>query len=120
MKSLWIVGLALLMVGCSTATTYHAKDFHGEGYRDYRLSADRFTVTFQANEHTKPEDVRKFAIRRASEVATNYGYRYFVVEKERDLSRICTVKSKKESVTSFRNLLEGTEEPHTQMIVKER
>ncbi|WP_316357638.1 CC0125/CC1285 family lipoprotein [Candidatus Neptunichlamydia sp. REUL1] len=120
MKKLWIVGLALLLVGCSTATTYHAKDFHGEGYGDYRLSADRFTVTFRANEHTEPEDVRRFALRRASEVATNYGYRYFIVEQERDLSHTSTVKSKEERVSSFIDLLEGTEDPQKKIIVRER
>ncbi len=120
MKNLWIVGLTLLTVGCSTATTYHPKDSHGEGYGDYRLSADRFTVTFRANENTEPEDARRFTLRRASEVATNYGYRYFVVEQEKDLSRTCTVKSKEERVASFIDLLEGKEEPQKRIIVKER
>ncbi len=120
MKNLWIVGLALLMVGCSTATTYHLKDFHGEGYGDYRLSADRFTVIFRANKHTEPEDVRRFALRRASEVATNYGYRYFIVEQERDLTRTSTFKPKEKWVSSFVDLLEGTENPQKKIIERER
>ncbi|MCB1110944.1 MAG: hypothetical protein KDK64_08175 [Chlamydiia bacterium] len=120
MKKLWILGSALLLVGCSTATTYHARNFMGEGYGDYRLSVDRFTVTFRANEHTGPEDVRKYALRRASEVATNYGYRYFIVEEERDLTRISTVKSKEERMTAFLDLLEDKQEPQKKVIEKER
>lgn len=115
-----IFSLGLVLAGCSAATTYHARDFSGEGYGDYRLAEDRFTVTFRANEHTEPEEVRKYALRRASEVATNYGYRYFTVEQERDLTRVSIVKSKEERLTSFLNLLEDTQEPQKKVIEKER
>ena len=120
MKKLWIAGIAMLMVGCSTATTYHARDFQGEGYGDYRLSENRFTVTFRANEYTEPEDVRKFALRRASEVATNYGFRYFTVEDERDLTRKSIVKTTEERETSFWDLLDGKEDAQTRTVERER
>ncbi|MCB1106485.1 MAG: hypothetical protein KDK76_00140 [Chlamydiia bacterium] len=120
MKKLLFCGLALLMVGCSTATTYHAKNFLGEGYGDYRLSVDQFTITFRANEDTDPEDVRRFALRRASEVATNYGYRYFVIENERDLTRVQTVKSEEERVSTFLDLLEEKRRPEKRVIKKVR
>lgn len=120
MKKFMILGLGLLLVGCSPATNYHAKNFFGEGYKDYRLSADSFTVTFRANEHTDPEDVRRFALRRASEVATNYGYRYFSVVEERDLTRISTVKSTEERETTFWDLLEDKKEPQKRTVEKER
>lgn len=115
-----IFSLGLVLAGCSAATTYHARDFSGEGYGDYRLAVDRFTITFRANEHTEPEEVRKYALRRASEVATNYGYRYFTVEQERDLTRVSIVKSKEERLTSFLNLLEDAQEPQKKVIEKER
>ena len=120
MKKLIILGLSLILIGCSSATTYHAKNFIGEGYGDYRLSTDLFTVTFRANQHTDQEDVRKFALRRASEVATNYGYRYFIVVEERDLTRISTVKSTEERVSEFWNLLDNTKEPQKQTVEKEQ
>lgn len=120
MKKLMIFSLGLVLAGCSAATTYHARDFSGEGYGDYRLAVDRFTITFRANEHTEPEEVRKYALRRASEVATNYGYRYFTVEQERDLTRVSIVKSKEERLTSFLNLLEDAQEPQKKVIEKER
>jgi len=119
MKKLWIGCLSLLLVGCSAATTYHARDFMGEGYGEYRLAADRFTVTFRANEYTEIEDVRKFALRRASEVATNYGYRYFTVEEERNLSRKSFVKSKEEIPVSYLDLLEDKKNSQKRIVTKE-
>lgn len=120
MKKLLFAGLALLMVGCTVPTTYHAKDFQGEGYGDYRLSVDRFTVTFRGNGHTNPEDVKQFALRRASEVATNYGYRYFTVEKERDLTRRREIKSQEERVTTFTDLLEKKNIPQKKVVERTR
>lgn len=100
-----ILALGLLVVGCSPATSYHAKDYSGKGFSEYRLANDRFNVCFRANEYTDMEDVRMYALRRASEVTTNHGYRYFTVVNERDLSHKEVIKNK----TSHKE--ESTKEP---------
>ena len=48
-KKAILAGLsALLLAGCSTS--YHQKGFFGDGYSDYRVNQDKFTVTFRGNE----------------------------------------------------------------------
>lgn len=83
--------LGLLTVGCSVSQ-YHAKDYQGNGYSEYRMAADRFIVTYRGDRFTDPEDVQRYALRRAAEVASNYGYRFFLVENNRDLSRTSIVQ----------------------------
>ncbi|MCB1115826.1 MAG: hypothetical protein KDK71_05080 [Chlamydiia bacterium] len=78
-----LILLGLFCAGCS-ASQYHAKDYQGNGYSECRMSLDRFAVTYQGDRKASPEEVRKFALQRAAEVTTNYGYRYFVVESEND------------------------------------
>lgn len=90
--------LGALVTGC-TMTQYHAKDYQGNGYSEYRTSPDMFAVTYRGDRYTDPEDVRKFALKRAAEVTSNYGYRYFTVEAERDLTKSTLVKSTNEEVT---------------------
>lgn len=58
-----------------------------------------FVVTYRGDRYTDPEDVRKFALKRAAEVTSNYGCRYFTVEQERDLTKSTLVKSANEEVT---------------------
>jgi len=91
-----VVALGLLVAGCSAATSYQAKNYSGEGFADYRLTDDCFVVSFRANEYTDSEDVKRYALRRAAEVTTNHGYRYFTVLSEKDLSRNQVVKNKQE------------------------
>ena len=51
-----------------------------------RQAKDGFTITFRANKYTMPEDVRKFALRRASELALQNGFMYFQIVSEKDIS----------------------------------
>lgn len=95
--------LGALVTGC-TMTQYHAKDYQGNGYSEYRTSPDMFAVTYRGDRHTDPEDVRKFALKRAAEVTSNYGYRYFTVEAERDLTKSILVKSTNEEHSLVRDL----------------
>lgn len=51
-----------------------------------RFAQDGFTITFRANKYTTSEDVRKFALRRASELALQNGFTYFQIVSEKDIS----------------------------------
>ena len=98
--------LGALITGC-TVNQYHAKNYQGIGYSEYRLESDRFVVTYRGNRRADPEDVRQFALKRAAEVTTNYGYRYFIVELERDLSKSTLVKSTREEVHFIKDFWSG-------------
>lgn len=103
--------LGLFCAGCS-ASQYHAKDYQGNGYSEYRVSPDRFAVAYQGEHKASPEEVRRFALQRAAEVTTDYGYRYFAIESERDhlkgieLSIRCfnKVPEKNETVDAYQML----------------
>lgn len=70
------------LAGC--ATHYQKETVFSNGYSDYRVSDDRFVVTFRANEFTPAEKVMKYALKRASELTLKQGYRYFVVIEQTD------------------------------------
>ena len=72
------------LLGCSTSTYYQGHD-GTKGYTDSRLAIDCFHIGFRTTESLSLEDMRYFAFKRAAEVATNHGYRYFIVESEEDL-----------------------------------
>ncbi|MCH9613671.1 MAG: hypothetical protein SP1CHLAM54_06780 [Chlamydiia bacterium] len=76
--------IALVLGGC--ATSYHQKGFFGDGYSDYRVTEKTFAVTFRGNKYTDQENVRRFALMRAAELATTHGFRYFKVTKEKEIS----------------------------------
>ncbi|NGX51042.1 MAG: hypothetical protein K1060chlam2_00899 [Chlamydiae bacterium] len=80
----FFIALGVLLAGCVTSTSYHALDSSGEGFADHRLGDDCFTVSFSGNGQMAPDALLRSALRRASEVATNHGYRYFTVFSERD------------------------------------
>lgn len=66
----------------SCATLYQKEGFFTNGYSDSRAGQNTFVVTFRANEHTPEAKVKKYAMRRAAEVALKNGYRYFAIIDE--------------------------------------
>lgn len=70
----------------SCSTGYHSLGVFTTGYNNIRFAKDGFTVTFRANKYTTPEDVRKFALRRASELTLENGFAYFEIISEKDIS----------------------------------
>lgn len=95
-KKLILLGLInCFLASCSTS--YHQRGFLGNGYSDYRMNQDRFSVTFRGNEYTDVEDVRRFAIMRAAELTLQNGFYYFTIVSERDLSRYLVEQSVSEN-----------------------
>ncbi|MGL4348950.1 MAG: CC0125/CC1285 family lipoprotein [Chlamydiales bacterium] len=82
----WMVFLIIIGFCNSCATRYHSLGVFTTGYNNIRFAKDGFTVTFRANKYTTREDVRKFALRRASELALENGFMYFQIISEKDIS----------------------------------
>lgn len=82
----WIILLVVMRLCTSCSTRYHSLGVFTTGYNNIRFAKDRFTVTFRANKYTTPEDVRKFALRRASELTLQNGFIYFQIISEKDIS----------------------------------
>lgn len=80
--------ICLVVIGfCTSCSTgYHSLGVFTTGYNNVRFAKDGFTVTFRANKYTTPEDVRKFALRRASELTLENGFMYFQIITEKDIS----------------------------------
>jgi hypothetical protein len=68
------------------ATGYQKEGVFSNGYSDYRLSDDTFVVTFRANEHTPPEIVMQYALKRASKLALKNGFNHFAILDKIDSS----------------------------------
>lgn len=76
MRFLAILSAVILIAGC--ATGYKSVGFTG-GYSDTKLQDDVYEVSFKGNGYTNKDRAKDFALLRASEVALNNGYKYFVV-----------------------------------------
>lgn len=82
----WILLLVIATLCRSCSTRYHSLGLFATGYNNVRFAQDGFTITFRANKYTTSEDVRKFALRRASELALQNGFTYFQIVSEKDIS----------------------------------
>jgi hypothetical protein len=75
--------LALLALpcvwGCEPTPYQRAGVSFGRGYSDKKLSEDTFHVSFAANYATSAETLREYLYRRAAELTSRYGFRYFAV-----------------------------------------
>ena len=85
------VTLAFLLLGC--ATPYQPKDLWWGGYRDFQISKDTFSITFQGNAYLDRSRLRQYLLRRAAEVALQYGFSHFAVVESVDQSRTSTYVS---------------------------
>jgi hypothetical protein len=79
--------LAVALAACATPTPYGPTDGRGYGYREQRIEADRYVVTFSGNSATSANDVSDLALRRAADLALSQGFDWFeVVSRSDDVS----------------------------------
>ncbi len=76
LKLFFISFVFVLLLGC--ATSYQSRGFSG-GYSETQLDENVFKVSFIGNRYTKKERASDFALLRSSELALQYGYKYFDV-----------------------------------------
>jgi hypothetical protein len=80
--------LAFALAACATPKTVYAPAATAEaaGYREQRIEADRYRITFRGNPDLKAQGVEDLALRRAAEVTTQNGGDWFrVVTRSTDL-----------------------------------
>lgn len=76
--------LCALLAGCASGPVYRAAPAPGDyGYRDTRLTADHYRVSFSGDDGVARETVENFALFRAAQVALDHGSpRFRVVSRE--------------------------------------
>lgn len=82
MKTLFIglIALAVLLTGCASGPAYQpAATPGGYGYRDTRLTAQHYRVSFSGDYGTARETVENFALFRAAQVTLLHGDDHFRV-----------------------------------------
>ena len=77
MKAFTLLSAIALLTGCSTG--YHSQNFFGNGFSEVKTSPDSFIVSFKGNGYSKTDKMMKYALRRASELALENGYKYFKI-----------------------------------------
>jgi hypothetical protein len=75
---------AASLASCATPTVYGPAGADGYGYREQRIEADRFMVTFAGNSATSSELVGDAALRRAAELTLAEGFDWFEVVSRTD------------------------------------
>ena len=83
-KALTFVSVFALLAGCSTH--YQKQNMFGNGFSEMRTSPDSFIVTFKGNSYSKTARMMKYALRRASELTLENGYKYFKIVNTLDTS----------------------------------
>ncbi len=73
--------LALAIAACATPPTVYgpAASTEETGYRQTKIEADRYRVSFRANPDLKAPQVEDLALRRAAELTLQDGYQWFRV-----------------------------------------
>ncbi len=85
MKRLLLAAAALLsLAACATPTPYQplqtaSRNVSSGGYSDFKISADRYRVTFQGNTLTDRETVERYLLYRAAELTRQEGYDWFTM-----------------------------------------
>jgi hypothetical protein len=76
----------LFLASCSTS--YQEVGFFGGGYSEIARAKDSFIVNFYGNQFTSSNNVMKFALKRASELTLQNGYKYFYVDSTQDKTSV--------------------------------
>jgi len=76
-KFMILVCCLLSLTSCSTG--YHASGLFMDGYDEFKLTQDQYTVRFSGNEYTSESHAQKYALRRSAELTKAQGYQYFKV-----------------------------------------
>ncbi len=78
------ISILALLAGCGTH--YHSQNMFGNGFSETQTSPDSFIVTFQGNGYSKSSQMMQYAVRRASELCIQSGYKYFKIVNTLDTS----------------------------------
>ncbi|MBU0534507.1 MAG: hypothetical protein KJ887_06925 [Candidatus Omnitrophica bacterium] len=79
--------MLIFIMGC--ATVYKPSGLTG-GYEDLKLQDDIYQVSFRGNSYISSEKVRNYSLLRASEIAIENGYKYFIILENQDYVKTST------------------------------
>jgi hypothetical protein len=83
-KTLSCISIFALLAGCGTH--YQSQNLFGNGFSETQTSPDSFIVNFQGNAYSKSSKMMHYAVRRASELCVQSGYKYFKIVNTLDTS----------------------------------
>jgi len=83
-KTLSCISIFALLAGC--ATHYQKQNLFGNGFSETQTSPDSFIVNFQGNAYSKSDKMMQYALRRASELCLENGYKFFKIVNTLDIS----------------------------------
>jgi len=85
---LLVLGSALILSACATATPYQAADERNRdrGFAETQIEQNRYRVSFAGNSVTDLSTVENYLLYRAAELTTQRGYDYFIIA-ERELDK---------------------------------
>lgn len=78
MKALFLLFVAIILVGCFGATPYQPIRWNG-GYMDSKVQQDTWNVGFNANGNTSITTANNYLLYRCAEITVQNGFDYFVV-----------------------------------------
>jgi hypothetical protein len=87
MKRLVLAVVAMVTVGCGSATGYHPANSSG-GYADTKLADDTFRVAFDGNAYTSSTQAADFGLLRASELCLNGEYPFYAVVTQNEQQHV--------------------------------
>lgn len=96
-KLLALLLLGVFLSGCATA--YQPQGLSG-GYSETQLGENIFQVSFRGNGYTRGERASDFALLRSAEIATENGFRYFIVVESGTDSSLSTYTTPRQSYTT--------------------
>lgn len=88
---------SILLAAC--ATSYQPKGFSG-GYVETQLGENIFQVSFLGNGYTRSQRASDFALLRSAEIATENGFRYFIVVESGNDSSLSAYTTPTQSYTT--------------------
>jgi hypothetical protein len=89
--------VSALLAGCATA---YQRDGLAGGYTETQFGENIFQVSFRGNGYTRGERASDFALLRSAEVATENGFRYFIVVESGKDSSLSTYTTPTQSYTT--------------------
>lgn len=78
----WIAVICLMVILPSCATKYQEYSKWSGGFKETRVSQNKYRVYFYANDYTEMERAKDYALRRAAELTLQHGHDYFTVQRD--------------------------------------
>lgn len=81
--------VSVILTGCASKYEKFQGGFfsNNQGYSDYQIDDNKFSVSFMANQYTSQQQTMNMALRRASQLTIQNDFQYFTVDSKSDQTR---------------------------------